>query len=141
VSSMLRVSEAASLAMHTAALLAVDPSRRLSTVQAATTLGVSEAHLAKVLQRLARAGLVRSERGPHGGFQLSGDPSKVTLIEVYEAIEGPLRPVECLLGKRVCSGNHCILGKLASSIDEQVREYLSKTYLSELVDVYAGVTL
>jgi Rrf2 family protein len=141
VSSMLRISEAASLAMHTAALLAVEPKRRLSTAQVASTLGVSEAHLAKVLQRLARAGLVRSERGPHGGFQLAGDPAQVTLIEIYEAIEGPLRPVECLLGKRVCRGEHCILGKLASSIDQQVREYLGGTHLAELVDVYAGVSL
>jgi Rrf2 family protein len=138
---MLRISEAASLAMHTAALLAVEPLRRMSTGQVATALGVSEAHLAKVLQRLARAGLVRSERGPHGGFQLSSDPAEVRLIEVYEAIEGPLRPVECLLGTPVCSGRNCILGKLAASIDQQVREYLQNTYLSELVDVYAGVSL
>ena len=56
----MRISEAASLALHTMALLAAEPDKLLSAAAAAGALGASEAHLAKVLGRLAHVGLVES---------------------------------------------------------------------------------
>jgi ferredoxin len=60
----------------------------------------------------------------------------VTLLEVYEAIEGPLQRPGCLLGRKVCTGSNCILGNLVVSVDQQVRKYLSKTHLTDLAKVY-----
>ena len=80
------------------AVLASRPAGRVSAAELAATLKVSEAHLAKVMQRLGKAALVRSARGPKGGFQLPAGRSSVTLLDVYEAIDGPFRPDECLLG-------------------------------------------
>jgi Rrf2 family protein len=134
--SVLRISEASSLAMHTAAMLAAEPEKMLSVHHVAAALKVSQAHLAKVLGRLGHAGLVRSVRGPKGGFLLQKDPAAVTLLEVYEAIEGPLHPTGCLLGEPVCGGRKCVLGNLARSVDRQVKDYLSKTTLKKLADVY-----
>lgn len=138
VTNVLKISEAASLAMHTAAMLAVDPTQMLSAGHVASVLQVSPTHLAKVLQRLAHVGIVRSVRGPKGGFILQKDPRLVSLLEVYEAIEGPLRPTNCLLGKKVCSHGHCILGNLVKSVDEQVKQYLAGTKIAELAAVYGG---
>ena len=70
MANVLRISEAATLALHTLALLASRPGVILSTHKIAKRLEASEAHLAKVLQRLARMGLVRSIRGARGGFVL-----------------------------------------------------------------------
>ena len=139
MSNALRVSEAASVGMHTMVLLAANPGRLMTTREVADTLGVSEAHLSKVLQRLARAGFVRSVRGPRGGFQLADAPDKISLLQVYEAIEGPLEEGNCLLGRPVCDGPNCILGRLLKSVNQEVRQYLAGAKLSELTEVFAGV--
>ena len=131
MSSPVKISEAASLALHTMVLLSSQLERNLATRDIAAALKVSEAHLAKVLQRLGRAGLVRSRRGPGGGFSLGRRPEDITLLEVYEVTEGPLEQTECLLNKPVCQGR-CILGDLLSSVGAQVRDYLAGTRLSEL---------
>jgi Rrf2 family protein len=139
VSKILKISEAASLALHTTVLMAARPEERLSTHELAAPLGgVSEAHLAKVLQRLTKAGLVESTRGPGGGFTLARAGDGITLLEVFEAVEGPLDESTCLLGEPVCQGQ-CLLGNLIPELNRQVREYLADTRLSELVGVYGSV--
>jgi len=138
VSGPLRISEAASLALHSVVLLAANGKRVISTRDIAAALEVSEAHLSKVLQRLAKTGLVRSVRGPKGGFAVSKPGDEITLLEVYEAIEGPLPPSTCLFGVPICGGQKCIFGGALQSVHEQLRKYLSGTKVSELVDVFAG---
>lgn len=133
---MMQISEAASLALHSMALLASNPKKIFSVKQIASTLNGSEAHLSKVLQRLARAGLVKSNRGPKGGFLLEKKEDEITLLQVYEAIEGPLVPRKCLFDKPVCSGERCIFGDLLKTTNGRYRAYLEGMKLSELTDVY-----
>jgi Rrf2 family protein len=118
--------------------LAAHPRAGVSTKRIASELHVSEAHLSKVLQRLAKAGLVDSTRGPKGGFRLAREAEDVRLLELYETIEGPLMANNCLLGTRICKGEQCILGNLLETVDRQVREYLAATRLSELTGVYGS---
>ncbi len=139
MASVLRVSDAAALALHTTVMLAACKQRIVSTVEIAETLHASEAHLAKVLQRLHKAGLVESVRGPKGGFRLSKAGDQITMLEVYEAIEGPLAPSTCLLATRICDGSRCILGDLLRTVNSSVREYLSKTRLSDLVGIFRNL--
>jgi Rrf2 family protein len=54
--------------------------------------------LAKVLQRLARKGLLVSHQGTHGGYILARDPSKISIVDVVEAIEGPIGITPCERG-------------------------------------------
>jgi Rrf2 family protein len=137
MANVLRISEAASLALHTMVLLARKPEERLSTKEIAGVLEVSEAHLSKVLQRLGRVGLVNATRGPSGGFVVRENPDGITLLEVYEAIEGPLNSSKCLLGTPICNGGgKCILGGLLEEVNKEVKDYLSGTTISELTDVY-----
>ena len=132
MSTMLRISEAASLAMHAMALLARDPERVRSTHAMAEELGASEAHLTKVLQRLTRAGLVKPVRGAAGGFLPNKPLNKVSMLEVYEAIEGPMPDTTCLLRKRVCDGHPCILGDLMTTVNREVKRTFTRTRLSDL---------
>ena len=128
------ISEAANLAIHSLAYLAVQqPSAPVAASRLAEHFGVSEAHLSKVLQRLAHAGLLRSARGPAGGFVLASEPESVTLREIYEAIDGRLTPrSHCLLGRRSCDLKTCLFGDLLQSIHQQAKQYLSATTLADL---------
>ncbi|MCX5753461.1 MAG: Rrf2 family transcriptional regulator [Candidatus Krumholzibacteria bacterium] len=132
MSSFIKFSEAVSLAFHTAAYLARHPERLVSSREIARSLGASENHLSKVLQRLARSGIVHSTRGPNGGFRLRSPWEKMKLVEIYEAIEGPLAPGRCLLALPVCKGNRCSLGAVLHKTDEAVRKCLTGTTLAEL---------
>ena len=134
--NVLRVSEAASLALHTAVLLAGRPGEDVSTKSIASRLRVSQAHLSKVLQRLVKAGLVNSIRGPKGGFCLSRSAKDIALLEVYESIEGPIDSAKCLATTPVCRGEECVLGGLVESVNREVKEYFARTKLSELTGVF-----
>ena len=133
MSNLFKVSEAASLAIHGMILMAQSPAKPLSAKDMASGLEASEAHLAKVLQRLGRAGLVRSTRGPKGGFVLGKPPDAITLLDIYEAIEGPLETIACLLGRPICGGGQlCCMGGLLQTVGEQVRQHLARTRLLDL---------
>lgn len=129
---MLKLSEAASLALHTMVYLAGLPDRHVSVKEIAGDLHVSEAHLSKVLQRLAREGLVDSVRGPKGGFSIVSRHADISLLDIYESIEGPMRDKHCFRTTSVCNGNICIFGGLLGDVSSQVRKYLSQTKLPEL---------
>jgi Rrf2 family protein len=128
---VIHVSEAANLAMHAMILLAAEPARALRVSQVAQALDASDHHLAKVLQRLSRAGLLSSTRGPRGGFLLRRSPQKVTLLEVYEAIEGALPTRYCLLGKPRCQGP-CVLGRFVEKATNKFKKQLARTRLADV---------
>ncbi|MBN1424090.1 Rrf2 family transcriptional regulator [Candidatus Fermentibacteria bacterium] len=132
---ILAISDAASLELHATMLLARSPANELvSTHALADELEVSEAHLSKVLHQLLRAGLLWARRGPRGGFRLGRSPEDITLLDVFEVIEGPLPTTHCLLGRPRCDGQSCVLGGLLETIQETVRSYLSSTRLSRFRD-------
>lgn len=129
---VVRVSEAASMALHAVVLMAQQPGRSLSVREIVERLPVSSAHLAKVLQRLARLGLLESVRGPKGGFRLARPAEEMTLLEIYEAVDGPLRPGGCMFDHPACPAGQCIFGGVLLSAAKQVRDRLAGTRLSDL---------
>ena len=131
MSNIIKISEAASMALHAMVVLAGESDRIVPSKEMAATLGRSEAHLCKVLQRLAKAGLVTSTRGPKGGFVLKRPAQDIRLLEIYEAIEGPLEERNCLLGRPICRGGECIFGDLLNKVDQQAKDYLSRKRLSD----------
>jgi Rrf2 family protein len=132
VGTLIRTTEAATLALHAAAMLAGAGGIRLSSSHIAQRLRASEAHVAKVLQRLSSAGLVRGKRGPGGGFVLAKPAADVTLREIYETIEGPLSIETCMLGKPVCDGTDCPLGELFDRLSTDVMRTLEGMTLESI---------
>jgi len=128
--SIICTSEAATLALHAAGILAGHKGS-VSAHTMAEALGASEATLSKVMQRMVKAGLVTSKRGPHGGFELARPSKSVTLLEVYESVEGVIEVKHCLLGAPVCGKKRCPLGGLFEKVTREVTEKLSKTTLRE----------
>lgn len=130
--SMLKVSEAATIALHTVSLLAGHPGRKFSNTQIAEHLHCSNNTLSKVLQRLVKTGIVRSVRGPGGGSELDVDPTETSILDVYEAVDGPLCTNQCLLGGNDCRSSNCILGELVRDIHQRIREAFTETTLDKL---------
>jgi len=136
MSGAVKISEAASLALHAMVLMAAIPERFLPAKEIAATFKISSAHLAKVMQRLVRAGLVSSSRGPAGGFTLARPSQEITLLEIYEAIEGALSQEGCLLAKEVCPGSACLLGDIICDVNETFRKGLASKTLAALARSY-----
>lgn len=131
MSGIVKFSEAASIALHAMAVLAATADRHLTIRDIAEAMPISEAYLAKVLQRLAKAGLVESARGPGGGFQLRGDPRRITLLAVYEAVEGRLGIGSCAFP--VAQGcKTCILDEALRDANRLVHDRLARTTLADL---------
>jgi Rrf2 family protein len=78
------------------------PGSRTSRSALALAAACPEQFLSKVLQDLTRAGLVVSHRGNTGGFELPAGPSGACLLDVVEAVEGPIRLNTCLHNDEAC---------------------------------------
>ncbi len=68
----------------------------------AEALSLPPNYLAKILQAMAHAGVLVSERGRHGGFRLARPPSEMRLIEVVQVFDDLSRERQCLLGRGLC---------------------------------------
>ncbi|MBI5209972.1 MAG: Rrf2 family transcriptional regulator [Elusimicrobia bacterium] len=128
---ILNVSEAAAIGVHAMMIMVKDPSQPQRVPAMAKSLQVSAAHLQKVLQRLVHAGLVRSSRGPKGGYALARSSRDIRMGEVFAAIEGRPSLTACLLDKERCCMGACVLGDMLHSINEQVTRKL-QTRLSDI---------
>lgn len=91
----------------------------------------SRNHLAKVMLTLAKMGLVKSLRGPSGGFVLAKKPESITLLEIYEAIEGKIIISECPSDKHICPFAKCILNNIMHKVTHELRDYFNSQTLKD----------
>jgi Rrf2 family transcriptional regulator, cysteine metabolism repressor len=111
----------------------------LSSVADAELLPLS--YLEHLVAKLREAGLVSSTRGAHGGYQLARPPEEIEMLDVVQALEGPIAPMECFHeereGKVLCShetdGGACATKVLWTRVQGGVTKALSGTTLAELV--------
>jgi Rrf2 family protein len=100
----MQLTRAADYAVRVMIHLAGLPSgRRASRTDLALAADCPEQFLSKVLQQLTRAGLVVSHRGSTGGFEIPHPGTAATVLDVVEAIEGPIRLNLCLVSRQSCS--------------------------------------
>lgn len=128
--NLVHVSEAASLALHSLALIAKNQPERMNVKVLAEKLSASQAHLAKVFQKLSKAGLVKSVRGPAGGFELNKPAEEITFLEIYEIIEGTVKLGGCPLNKPTCAFKTCIFSKELNRISKDIYHTFKKMKLS-----------
>ena len=100
-------------------------------------------YLEHLVAKLRKAGLVTSTRGAHGGYRLAHPAEEITMIEVVEALEGPIAPMECFHetpeGKVLCShadevDRTCATKLLWTRVQGGVNRALAGTTLAELVE-------
>lgn len=90
-------------------------------------------YLFKVLQTLARAGIVKASRGIHGGYALSRPPEKITLLEVVAAITPLPRIKRCPLGLPEHRNQLCSLHQRIDNMVETMELTLADTTIAEII--------
>jgi Rrf2 family protein len=105
----------------------------ISTRAAAAEEGVPYQLACKLMQKLNNAKLVSSCMGPKGGFVLGAEPSKINLLEVIEAIQGPICINRCVLSENACSRETiCAVREKLADIQENITRGLAAITLDEL---------
>jgi Rrf2 family protein len=88
--------------------------------------------MAKILQRLAKEGLIVSQNGPKGGYALSRRPAEITVGEVIRALEGPINIVSCLEDSDCPQLERCSLRRPVHKIQAAISHVLDTMSLAEL---------
>ncbi|MFZ4695243.1 MAG: RrF2 family transcriptional regulator [Verrucomicrobiia bacterium] len=98
------------------------------------TAHIPRSFLAKILQILCRAGVVRSQRGIHGGFRLTRDPSKISILNLIEAVEGPIALQRCLDKPIQCHQvGSCTLCDIFGEAQHRMTEVFANTTVADLL--------
>ena len=88
--------------------------------------------LAKILQRLARKGLVTSQQGTRGGYILARDPSKISIVDVMEALDGPIGITPCERGSSCEQLERCSVRDPLMAVRAKMVRILGDTSIYEL---------
>jgi len=106
----------------------------ISTRTVAAEEDISYQLACKLMQKLQKTRLVKSCMGPKGGFVLAREPSRISLLEVIEAIQGPVSVNRCLLGSDVCPKQaDCQIRKKLERLQEYIENFLKDATLSKLL--------
>jgi Rrf2 family iron-sulfur cluster assembly transcriptional regulator len=105
----------------------------ISTRTAAADEQVPYQLACKLMQKLNNAKLVKSCMGPKGGFVLEAEPSKINLLQVVEAIQGPISMNRCVLSGDICSRKkYCTVREKLTDIQKNMTDGLAAITLEEL---------
>ncbi len=124
MSKIFSLSEAGSIAIHSMVLIAKAESK-LNVIKIAERTGSSKHHVAKVLQRLVKDDFLVSNRGPHGGFELKVPAQEISLLQIYESIEGRIEITKCPMDNVICPFDKCILGTVVSDMTQNFKDYMA----------------
>jgi Rrf2 family protein len=112
-----------------------EPGTRLLARNVAAHERVPGPFLGKIFQTLVRADLLASNKGPGGGFWLARDPSRITLFDIYRAIDGTTYLDGCAVGLARCSDETpCPLHERWKPVRERIRNYLQTTTLADMAE-------
>ena len=111
-----------------------DENVRIMAKDIGKPINVPKAYVAKILQELAKHDIVSSVRGPHGGFYLTTENKKRSLIDIVHLIDGRDRLNSCLLSVKDCDEkNPCPFHNLLGSVKNDFQKKLKETTINDLV--------
>lgn len=131
---MLRVTKLTDYATVVLTVLAARPGTVLSAPDLAELAGLEVPTVAKLLKPLAQAGLVASFRGANGGYRLARPAAAISLVEIVEAMEGPLAMTECSVHAGQCGIEHsCGVRANWRRINDVVADALREVTLAQML--------
>lgn len=131
MSKLFNLSEASTIAIHSMGLIAKSK-ETLNAIQIAEITGFSKNHISKVLQQLVKNKYLTSTRGPKGGFVLGRKAETISLLEIYQLIDGIPQSYECKMSCANCPFSNCIFGGLTDKFTREFHNYLKEKKLSDL---------
>jgi Rrf2 family protein len=100
---------------------------------------ISPRYLEQIFQDLKKAGLLKSKRGPQGGYQLAKKPQEISIRDIVLAAEGALSLVDCVDSGKTRRGkcdfdNHCVTQRIWQEATQRLHDYLASVTLKDLCD-------
>ncbi len=109
-----------------------------SAKDVAESYGIPPEALAKILQRLVKAGLLHSQHGMNGGYTLARDPGRITAFEVIRAIDGPLFITSCVTVRGECDQtDRCNIREPLRRVNHSIEELLRRITIAEMKEAPA----
>lgn len=97
--------------------------------------GISPKYLEGILAQLRTSGLVVAERGKHGGYRLARPAAEIAMIEIVKALEGEIRPVDCIDSASACAqGTDCLPRIFWCGLKGAIDGYLSSRTLRDVIE-------
>jgi Rrf2 family protein len=115
-------------------LAQLEPTQRAATSQIADEQHIPPSFLAKIISQLSIAGLIHTSRGARGGVSLARSPEEITVLEVVEAIDGPISLNECTHTTGACPfGDNCPIRPLWCDTQVELVERLRATTFAQFL--------
>jgi Rrf2 family protein len=138
---MLRLTKKADYGLMALKYLAEQPVGQNAAPAAQSAKDIAQAYhippplLAKILQTLARAGLLVSHAGTNGGYALARPASEISAFEVIRAIDGPLFITSCITIHGACDlVGHCTIKEPLRKVNDSIKDLLSDIRISDLIE-------
>jgi Rrf2 family protein len=104
-----------------------------SAKDVAEAYGIPAQALAKILQRLVKAGLLQSQHGMNGGYTLARDAGTISAFEVIRAIDGPLFITSCVTVRGECGqSDRCTIREPLRRVNQSIEQVLRRIKISEM---------
>lgn len=115
-------------------MLSRAPEKIFVVSEISRSMSIPKAFLAKIMQKLVRAGIVESIRGVKGGFRLKKMPENITLLEIIKAISGGIPVNRCVVDRRSCNRmRRCSVHPVWVDLQKVILEKLDSVNFKELV--------
>jgi len=117
----------------------LEPMKKAATSQIAEQQRIPPSFLAKIISQLSIAGLIHTSRGARGGVELARAPEKISVLEVVEAIDGPISLNECSAQPDGCPfGEECPIRPIWCSTQHDLVDRLRATTFGQLLAAKAA---
>jgi len=138
---MLRLSKKADYALIALRHLAMrNAEGACSAADIAETYGISAPLMAKVLQKLARSGLLEARHGAAGGYTLARDPGEITALDAIKAIDGPLSITSCVTSRGQCEQTaRCTVREPLQRVNETILQMLGNVTILQMTLEARGI--
>ncbi len=132
----MQITKQADYALRAMLFLArLDPDQRAVTKQIAEFQEIPSSFLAKIISQLSIAGLIQTSRGARGGVKLARQPEEISLLDVVEAIDGPIALNECTADPSICAfGNSCPLHEVWCDTQHEMIQRLKEATFDKLIE-------
>jgi len=130
----MQITRQADYAVRAVLYLAKNGEQRAATSQVAQEQRIPPSFLAKIISQLSIAGLLHTSRGARGGVTLAREPQDISVLEVIEAIDGPIQLNECVGENSICTfDNDCPLKPVWCEAQEELVKKLRYTNFAQLL--------